>query len=163
MLKNYRETITFRQSEEICRKTKEFTEKFLPPKEFRRATHMNDSARSMKQNLAEGSTRNGVSDLLQFIGFGRASGEELREDIQDVARELGIVIWDKSDPRLQHLNSSLSSLSSNSEEALNQLLDLVIRTNYLMDQQRRALEKKFIEQGGYTENLAKKRRQFRGY
>lgn len=163
MLKNYRETISFRQTEEICRLTKDFTTNFLAPKEFRRATHMNDSARSMKQNLAEGSTRNGVSDLLQFIGFSRASGEELREDLRDIARELQIPIWDKSDSRLQHLHSSSPSLSSSREEALNRLLDLVIRTNYLLDQQRRALEKKFIEKGGYTENLAKKRRQFRGY
>jgi four helix bundle suffix protein len=43
------------------------------------------------------------------------------------------------------------------------MIDLITRTNYLLDQQRRSLERFFIENGGYTENLAKKRRQFRGY
>lgn len=36
-------------------------------------------------------------------------------------------------------------------------------TNYLLDQQRRGFEKAFIEKGGYTENLAKGRRDFRGF
>jgi len=44
---------------------------------------MNSSARSYKQNQAEGALRNSVKALIEFLGFARASGEELLEDYLD--------------------------------------------------------------------------------
>jgi len=130
---------------------------------YNRGDHIIRSARSLKQNLAEGATRNSVKNYIQFIGFSRASNEELLEDYKDLAKQWQIPIWSKSDPRLSSF-TSLSSLSSLSQEAaLNLMIDLITRTNYLLDQQRRGLEKAFIEKGGYTENLAQKRREQRGY
>jgi len=145
---NYRNTITYRQAAEIYQLTKEFTKKYLHPiRDSRLIDQMNSSARSMKQNQAEGALRNSLKALIEFLGFARASGEELLEDYLDLAREWKIPI------------SRPSFLSSD----LNFLIDLVTRTNYLLDRQRRALEKHFIEHGGHSENLAEKRRKFRGY
>jgi len=145
---NYRNTITYRQAVEIYQLTKEFTKKYLHPiRDSRLIDQMNSSARSMKQNQAEGALRNSLKALIEFLGFARASGEELLEDYLDLAREWKIPI------------SRPSFLSSD----LNFLIDLVTRTNYLLDRQRRALEKHFIEHGGHSENLAEKRRKFRGY
>lgn len=162
---HYQETITWKQSVLIQDLTDEFVKKFRV--DYSRADHMKRSARPVKQNLAEGATRNSVKDLIQFIGFSRASSEELLEDFRDLAKFWQIPIWDKSDSRLKSWSSSLSSLSSltsfTREESVNLMIDLIIRTNYLLDQQRRGLEKAFIEKGSYTENLAKKRREYRDF
>lgn len=160
---SYKETISWNQVILIQNLTYEFVHKFNI--EYSRADHMVRSARSMKQNIAEGAARNSIQDNIQFIGYSRASGEELLEDFKDIAFLFKIPIWLKFDSRLNSVSYfSISSISSYSREhALNLLIDLVTKTNYLLDQQRRGLEKRFIEQGGYTENLAKKRREYRGY
>lgn len=155
---NYKEMITYKQAKEIVRLTRIFCEEYLDQyKDRRLIEHMNSSARSMKQNLAEGAARNSIQDYIQFIGFSRASGEELLEDYNDLA--------DRWNIKIIRPKSSLPSISSFSSrnEAVNYMIDLLTRENYLLDQQRRSLEKHFIKKGGYTENLAKKRREFRGY
>jgi len=45
--------------------------------------------------------------------------------------------------------------------SVNIMIDLITRTNFLLDQQRKSLEEKFLKEGGYTENLFKKRLDFR--
>ncbi len=154
---SYKDTITYKQAAEIYDLTKEFTKKYLHPiKDSRLTDHMNSSARSMKQNQAEGALRNSIKALIEFLGFARASGEELLEDFLDLAKDWKIKIVRPS------VLSSLSSVSSLSSD-LNHLVDLITKTNYLLDRQRQALEKHFIEHGGHAENLAKKRREYRGY
>jgi four helix bundle suffix protein len=49
------------------------------------------------------------------------------------------------------------------ETALNYLLDALIRCGYLLDKQINATEKKHQTEGGYTEKLYRKRKQYRGY
>lgn len=159
----YAETITYIQSKQIYELTKEFTKKFLHIyRESRLIDQMNSSGRSVKQNLAEGATRNSVKDYINFIGFSRASSEELLEDYKDLAIEWKILISRPSLPSKSSLSSSLS-LPCDRAEAVNLMIDLIIRTNYLLDCQRRSLEQYFIEHGGNTENMAKKRREHRGY
>jgi len=41
------------------------------------------------------------------------------------------------------------------------MIDLITRTKFLLDQQKRALEEKFLKEGGYTENLYRKRVEYR--
>ena len=45
----------------------------------------------------------------------------------------------------------------NPETAANCLICLIHQANYLLDRQLQALEKAFIEKGGYSEKLFKKR------
>ena len=47
------------------------------------------------------------------------------------------------------------------EVAANAMICLVHQTNYLLDQQLRALEKEFLEEGGFTERLYRTRTQIR--
>ena len=49
------------------------------------------------------------------------------------------------------------------EVVLNYLLDVLIRCGYLLDKQINAIEKKHQTEGGYTEKLYRKRKQYRGY
>ena len=46
--------------------------------------------------------------------------------------------------------------------AANTLVCLIHQTNYLLDQQLRALEKAFLKEGGFTERLYRTRTQARG-
>ena len=47
------------------------------------------------------------------------------------------------------------------EIAANAMICLIHQTNYLLDQQLRALEKEFLEEGGFTEKLYRARSQMR--
>ena len=55
----------------------------------------------------------------------------------------------------------VSAARSGKEEAANLLLTLINKATYLLDRQISALEEKFIKEGGYTENLFKKRLEHR--
>jgi len=111
-----------------------------------------------------------------MLGISRGSLEELLKDYQDFARLRNIFIWEKSDPRLKEMGErvkrvkretgrhklpSTPSQPSSPSYLLNYLIDLVIRTNYLLDRQKTSLEEKFIKEGGYSEALFRKRLTYR--
>ena len=50
---------------------------------------------------------------------------------------------------------------SSPEIAANTMICLIHQTNYLLDQQLRALEKEFLKEGGFTERLYRTRSQMR--
>lgn len=129
--------------------------------------------RTAKQCIAEGASQGtSLKGYIKMIGVSRGSLEELLNDYKDFGRLRNIPIWDKSDPRLREMGKKVkkvkrvtgkyqlpSTLSRPSDPScpLNYLIDLVIRTNYLLDRQKKSLEEKFVREGGYTENLFKKR------
>ncbi|HEX8973984.1 MAG TPA: four helix bundle suffix domain-containing protein [Patescibacteria group bacterium] len=46
------------------------------------------------------------------------------------------------------------------ESAANILICIIHQTNYLLDKQLKTLSEEFLEQGGFTERLYKKRKEF---
>jgi restriction system protein len=137
---------------------------------------MVQASRSGKQNIAEGSVASGTSKKteLKLIGIARASLEELLIDVQDYLRQKGLPLWGKDHAQAREVralcykeNRSYSTYktyfeSSSSEVAANTLACLIHQTNYLLDQQLRALERAFLEEGGFTERLYRVRTQVRG-
>ncbi len=84
----YKYLLTYKQGQEIYQLTKKFTARFLHPlKDSRLIGHMNDSGRSIPRNIAEGYKRNDTKMYLDFLGFSRASNEELKEDYRELERE----------------------------------------------------------------------------
>ena len=136
---------------------------------------MVQAARSGKQNIAEGSMASGTSKKteLKLIGVARASLEELLLDFQDFLRQKGLLLWEKEHPEAQKVrklawekNRSYSTYktyieASPPEVAANTMACLIHQTNYLLDQQMRALEKEFLKEGGFTERLYNVRSQYR--
>jgi len=133
---------------------------------------MVQAARSGKQNIAEGaSQKTSLKFYIKEIGIARGSLEELLEDYLDFAREHNISIWGKWDQRIEKTKKGKKEQrmmfffpSAPSKPSLpvrsltiNYMVDLLKRTNYLLDKQRAGLEEKFIKEGGYSENLFKKR------
>ena len=129
----------------------------------------------------EGSSERSLSTKLKLYDVAKASGMEAREDFEDILRRMGLTRWSKDDPRLARLRQTFESTPPTSfllpsislwvrkelegreglEEIVNYELDLLIRCGYLLDQQIRAVEKKHMEEGGYSEKLLKKRLEYR--
>lgn len=133
---------------------------------------MVQAARSSKQCIAEGAAQGtSLKNYLKMLGISRGSYEELLEDYEDQARLRNLAIWDqeglrgfRSERIFIKDNEPLPSsphLPQNIAVAINVMVDLITRENFLLDQQKRSLEKKFLQEGGYTEGLFKKRIEWR--
>lgn len=130
---------------------------------------MVQAARSGKQNIAEGSQASGTSKKteIKLVGVARASLEELLADYEDFLRQKGLRLWDKDGPRAKAVRAlayksdrtykTYMTYLENPESAANCLICLIHQANYLLDRQLQVLDKSFIEKGGFTENLFKRR------
>jgi len=170
----YRELQSYQMAEIVFDATAVFCDRFI---DRRSRTHdqMVQAARSGKQNIAEGSMASGTSKKfeLKLIGVARASLEELLLDFQDYLRQQGLPLWGKDHEQARKVralahekNRSYKTYKtyveqSSPEIAANTLICLIHQTNYLLDQQLRALEKEFLKEGGFTEKLYRARSQMR--
>ncbi|MDR4509740.1 MAG: four helix bundle suffix domain-containing protein [Candidatus Brocadiaceae bacterium] len=162
----YQDLQSYQMSEIVYDATAVFCHRFI---NIRSRTHdqMVQAARSGKQNIAEGSMASGTSKKteLKLIGVARASLEELLLDYQDFLRQKGLPLWGKDHSKAQtvrvlcyqknrsYLTDKTYIEQSSPEVVANTLVCLIHQTNYLLDQLLRALEKEFLEKGGFTERL----------
>jgi restriction system protein len=169
----YRDLKSYQMAEIIYDAAGAFCDRFI---DRRSRTHdqMVQAARSGKQNIAEGSVASGTSKKteLKLIGVARASLEELLLDFQDFLRQRNLPLWGKDHAKAQEVralaygsNRSYSTyktyFEASAEIAANAAICLIHQANYLLDQQLRALEKSFLEEGGFTERLYRVRSQAR--
>jgi len=167
----YRELQSYQMAEIVFDATAVFCDRFI---DRRSRTHdqMVQAARSGKQNIAEGSMASGTSKKseLKLIGVARASLEELLLDFQDYLRRQRLPLWGKEHAKAREVralcyqkNRSYSTykpyFEASAEIAANAMVCLIHQTNYLLDQQLRALEKAFLKEGGFTERLYRTRSQ----
>ena len=175
----YRELRTFQSATLIYDVTYWFCEKYCD-RYSRMIDQMVQAARSGRQNIAEGSRAAATSSQteLRLVSVARASLEELLLDYEDFLRHRRQSLWGKDDPEAQAVRcvagdhqSDWSELTDQQRAVLyaewlehddpfvraNALICLIHQTNYLLDQQIAALEKQFVEEGGYSEQLASKR------
>ena len=169
----YRELQSYRMAEIVYDATTVFCDRFI---NRRSRTHdqMVQAARSGKQNIAEGCMASGTSKKteLKLIGVARASLEELLLDFQDYLRQKGLSLWGKDDPKAREARALCyrkdrsymtykTYIEGAPEIAANTMVCLIHQANYLLDQQLRALEKEFLNEGGFTERLYRTRTQMR--
>ena len=166
----YRNLVSYQTTTIIYDLTVEFVEKYVS-KFTRTRDQMVQAARSGRQNIAEGSQASGTSKKteIKLVGVARASLEELLADFEDYLRQNRLKIW----PKDSHLAQAVRALAYKSnrsystyasylrppESFANCLICLIHQANYLLDKQLASLQESFIEQGGFTENLFKKRLQ----
>lgn len=166
----YKNLAFFKQAEIIYDFTVEFTKKYIDYKS-RTRDQMDQAARSGKQNIAEGYLQKSVEGRLKLLGVARGSFEELLQDYEDFLRQGGFVVWGKNLPEAKAVRALVYN-SYNSykdykgyiedpEKAGNAMVCLINQTNLLLDQKLRWLEEKFIKEGGFRENLLKKRLDFK--
>jgi len=174
----YRELRSFQIATIIYDATYWFCERFLEPRS-RMSDQMVQAARSGRQNIAEGSRASATSSQteLRLMNVARASLEELLLDYEDFLRHRRLRKWAPDAPeamdvrRLGQNRADPSDPSDQSDEQryalyakwldhddpairANALLCLINQANYLLDKQIEALEAQFIEEGGYSEQLA---------
>jgi four helix bundle suffix protein len=170
----YRNLKSYQMSEIVYDATVAFCNRFI---DSRSRTHdqMVQAARSGKQNIAEGSMASGTSRKteLKLVGVARASLEELLLDFQDFLRQHGLTLWEKDTREARVIrklawekNRSYMTYktyvgASPSGVAANTMICLIHQTNYLLDQQLKQLEDRFLNEGGFTERLYNKRSQAR--
>jgi four helix bundle suffix protein len=157
--------------------TVDFCARFVD-KRSRTVDQMVQAARSGRQNIAEGSRASATSSQteLRLVNVARASLDELLLDYEDFLRQRGLRQWTKDDPeaqavrrivRAEHRPDSTDRTDPSDRTAYalwldhadpaiiaNTLICLIHQANYLLDQQIRALERDFIHEGGYSEQLA---------
>lgn len=79
----YNELLVYKRAEELRLHILKLTEK-LSYDEKRRKVHLNDSARSVKQNIVEGWKRVTTKEYYDFLSFSLGSLAEIKEDIKDL-------------------------------------------------------------------------------
>lgn len=141
---------------------------------YRTSDQMIQAARSGKQNIVEASSqRASKKSEIKLLAVARASLEELLEDYRDFLRQRGLALWDKDSPKARKIRSlayrsdttykTYQSYLSTPEEAANAAICLINQANFLLDRQIKTLEEKFITEGGYSENLLKRRLERKRY
>lgn len=127
--------------------------------------------RSHKQNIVEGYLEKSLKSYIKLLGVSIASLEEFIEDLLDFLRVRNLRIWDKNDPRVLRIRNirvfgdfksdpnspNTPKLPEDPEEAANFLLTISHQQSFMLSKQIKSLENKFVNEGGYTENLFRKR------
>ena len=174
----YRTLLSFQTATLVYDLTVEFCKTYMTyktNKSHRTVDQMIQAARSGRQNIAEGSQASGTSKKteLKLMNVARASLEELLLDYEDFLRQRNLRLWAKDSAEAKSVrdlayktnrtDETYKTYMREPEAAANTLLCLIHQANYLLDKQVAALEKSFLEEGGFTEKLYKTRREKRGY
>ena len=172
----YRNLKSFQMSEIVYNYTVEFCKSYMTyktNKSYRTYDQMIQAARSGKQNIAEASQASGTSKKteLKLSGVARASLEELLQDYQDFLRQNKLRVWAKDSVQARQTRAlayrsnrsytTYSSYLSSPENAANCAICLIHQANYLLDRQLHSLAQAFLEKGGFTERLYRKRKENR--
>jgi restriction system protein len=175
----YRKLKTFQLAQTIFDLNMFFCDKWI--KSWKLKEQMTGAGRSGKQNIVEGSQDSGTSKKIEIklTGTSRGSFEELLQDLEDFLVKKRLSQWKKDDPRSLEIRamrfsgrldqsdwSDSSDLSrkgflDDPEKCANLLICLIHQENYLLDRQLATLERELLEKGGFTENLYRKRIEFR--
>lgn len=131
--------------------------------DFKLRAQIEGAVRGGKQNIAEGSMTSGSSKQseLRLVQVARASQEELLNDFLDFLRTKNLKRWERDDGRVAEIRrlahrtgrtyTTYKTYMEEPEAAANCLICLIHQTNYLLDQQIKALEKDVIQKGDYKE------------
>ncbi len=162
----YKNLHFFKQSEIIYDFTVKFVKRYIDYKS-RTKDQMEQAARSGKQNIPEGYLQKSLEGRIKLLGVARGSLEELLNDYLDFLRQRGLKLWDKDSEKAREVRglgyknyksyNDYKIYIEDPEEAANAMVCLINQTNSLLDQKLRWLEEKFINEGGFRENLFKKR------
>ena len=167
---DYQTLLSFQKAEVVYDITFRFAHKYLSRGD-RTVDQMIQSARSGKQNILEGSKAAQTSKEMEIklTNVGRASLEELLADYRDFIRVRDHVLWDKESKEARFVRR-LGCKTPQTFEIYREFVEtrppevianlaicLLHQANYLLDQQLKALEKEFMEQGGLRERMTRLR------
>jgi four helix bundle suffix protein len=160
----------FKQAEIIYDFTIEFCDRYVDSKS-RTKDQMIQATRSGKQNIAEGYLQKSIEARIKLLGVARGSLEELLNDYYDFLRQKNFELWAKDSAEARKVRALVYNrynsynnykiYINSPESAANAMVCLINQTNQLLDQKLRWLEERFVKEGGFRENLFKKRMDYR--
>ncbi len=173
---NYRQLLSYKKAEIAYDITFRFCHRYLH-KGDRTIDQMIQSARSGKQNIAEGSAASATSKEteIKLTNVARASLEELVIDYQDFLRVRDMPLWDKDSREAKYVRTLASKRDATFETfreffetrpadvVANIAICIIRQTTYLLDRQIARLEQDFLREGGIRERMAQARRQIRAH
>jgi four helix bundle suffix protein len=139
---------------------------------------MIQAARSGMQNISEGYKQESLKGYIKLSGVARGSLEELLKDYAAYARQHKIKIWEKEEAigKIREIREIWETIRKNPtlpdsphfpplpnhpNHAVNLLITLIHQSNYLIDKLIVSLKEKHMKEGGLTEELYKKRIEYR--
>lgn len=159
--------------------TVQFCARYIP-KFSRTYDQMEQAARSGTENIPEGNKQQSLKGYIKLAGVARGSLEELLKDYLAFARQKKIAVWPKerakreireiseiweilrATPTLPNSPNS-PNIPDNPEIAVNLMVTLINQADYLIDKLIASLKNKHMREGGLTEELYRKRKEYRGY
>ncbi|MDD3608101.1 MAG: four helix bundle suffix domain-containing protein [Candidatus Moranbacteria bacterium] len=166
--------------------TVRFTEKWI--KSWKLKEQMDGAARSGKQNVVEGcdGMETSLKTGIKLCGVAKHSTEELIGDLEDFLRQRSLEKWGKQDRRVRNFRNQSSKLigilsrlgkegkedkawsiisrikmPEKPESAANWLLTICHQQTFLLHRQVISLKNKHEKEGGLTEELYRKRKNYR--
>ena len=157
----------------ICDLTVEFCKRYIPLKS-RTTDQMVQAGRSGKQNIAEGASGQSLESYIKLLGVAEGSMRELTADYEDYLRQHSLPTWPKDDPKNKKIRAfrarwlspnipNTPTMPNNPEIFANCMLTLCQMETYLLHRLIQSIKQKFVEQGGFRENLYAQRQAYRTY
>lgn len=163
---SYRDLKSYQNAVIIHDFTAEFVKKHIS--QFSRTVEqMIQAARSGVQNIVEGPEQKNTGKSEHYLlGVARGSLKELQQDYEDILRQQKLTLWGKDDQRALAVRQmaytsnrsymTYKAYMDTKEGACNVMICLINQTTYLIDQQRKALEKQMLDKGMLMESHAQK-------
>ena len=172
---NYRKLLSYQKTEVIYEITYYFCQNYLQ-KGDRTVDQMIQAARSGKQNIIEGCAASATSAKteIKLINVAKASLQELLEDYIDYLRTRGHQQWKEGSAEWEAMrkigkehndaNFFMNLCETRPPETIaNMTIILIYQADYLLFKQLERLEKDFVENGGFSERMARVRKEKRGF
>lgn len=156
----------YQRSDVLYQLTQVFCQKYLPKYGDRTVDQMVQSARSVKQNIAEGSSDGQTSTEVEIrlLGISRGSNLELLEDFHDYLKRKGIGEWYGKNPRFEPLHQFCKNHSKyedyqallpkmNDEELANMGICLCHQIDSALTKYIEKKDREFTTEGGIKERM----------
>lgn len=171
----YKDFVAYQKADCIFQITYYFCNKYLA-KGDRTVDQMIQAARSGKQNIIEGKAAASTSAKteIKLINVAKASLKELLEDYEDYLKTRKFQQWKKGSKEFEAMRN-LGRLHNDAEffmnliqtrppEAIaNMAIILLNQADYLLFRLLERLSEDFLSKGGFSERMAKLRKDKRGY
>ena len=162
----YTELRFYQRSDVLYQLTQIFCQRYLPKYGDRTVDQMVQAARSVKQNIAEGSSDGQTSTAveLKLLGIARGSNKELLEDYQDYLKRKGWQEWFGTNDRFEQLHRFCKAHSKfedyrpllqkmNDEELANMAICLCHQVDSAMTKYIQKIDREFTTEGGIKERM----------
>ena len=156
----------YQRSDVLYQLTQLFCQRYLPKYGDRTVDQIIQSARSIKQNIVEGSSDGQTSTEVEIrlLGVARGSNQELLEDFHDYLKRKGLTEWHGNNPRFDQLHDYCKNHSlykdyqdllpkMNDEELVNMGICLCHQIDSALTKYIEKKDREFTRKGGIKERM----------